>query len=205
LAERLPHGAGASESRHQSPSISLFGGAEILGMCRLYLAVIPIAVLACVLTGCNMKKEPAAIDHKDEPGEYRDRVRESVEQRVGMKGQSVTSRDELVGSWDVAGDTSLGKSPPEPMFRYHLSADGSCVIETTAGGRTLRDTGKWRLNADGTFTLLIDCAPDPSTPGLEHGAVDESRYFLLGLPDGRCVLWNGDGSLFLVLSGRRSR
>ena len=152
-----------------------------------------------------MDKEPRAIDPKDEPGEYRDRVREAVGKRVGVQGQPVTSRDELVGSWEVAADTSFGKLPPEPVFVYHLRADGSCVIETAAGGRTHRDTGRWRLNDDGTFTLRTDCPPDPSTPGLEHGAVDESRYFLLGLPDGRRVLWNGDGSLLLVLSGRRSR
>jgi hypothetical protein len=152
-----------------------------------------------------MNKEPPPIDHMDEVGAYRERVREGVMKRVGMQGQPVASRDALVGSWDVAAATSLGKAPPEPRFVYHLGADGGCVIETTVGGRTHRDTGKWRLNGDGTFTLLIDCPPDPSTPGLEQGAVDESRYFLLGLPDGRRVLWNGDGSLLLVLTARRSR
>jgi hypothetical protein len=120
-----------------------------------------------------------------------------------MDGQPVTNRDDLVGSWDVASETSFGKQPPQPLFVYHLRADGSCVIETTLGGRTHQDTGKWRLNDDGTFTLLIDCPPDPATPGLEHGAVDESRYFLLALRDGRRVLWNGDGSLLLVLSRQR--
>jgi hypothetical protein len=151
-----------------------------------------------------MDNEPSAIDHKDEPGEYRARVREGVLRRVGMEGQPLTSRDQLVGSWDVAADTSMGKLPPEPMAVYHLRPNGSCLIETTIRGRTHRDSGKWRLNGDGTFTLLMDCAPDPSTPGLEQGAVDASRYFILGLPDGRHVLWNGDGSLLLVLSGQRA-
>jgi hypothetical protein len=173
-------------------------------MRQLYLEVVPVAVLACYLTGCNMNKEPPAIDHKDEPGEYRDQVRKGVLKRVGMPGHRIASRDELVGSWDVAADTSFGKRPPEPLLVYHLRADGSCIIETNAGGQAHRDTGRWRLNDDGTLTLLTDCMPDPSTPGLEHGAVDESRYFLLGLSDGRRVLWNGDSSLLLVLSGRRS-
>jgi len=174
-------------------------------MCKQYLAVVPAAVLAVYLTGCNVNKEPSPIDQKDAPGEYRDKVREWVEKRVGMQGQPVTSRDELVGSWDVAADKSVGKLPPERMFVYHLRADGSCDIETTVGDGTHRDTGKWRLNGDGTFTLLIDCPPDPATPGLEHGAVDASRFSLLGLPDGRRVLWTGDGSLLLVLTARRSR
>ena len=206
----VPHvirerGAPGAFSRGPRLLSEVFGGAEVLRMCRMYLVVVPVAVLACYLTGCNMNKEPPAIDHMDEPGEYRNRVREGVLKRVGVQGQPVTSRDELVGSWDVAADTSFGKLPPDPMFVYHLRDDGSCVIETTVGGQRHRDTGKWRLNGDGTFTLLTDCPPDPSTPGLEQGAVDESRYFLLGLSDGRRVLWNGDGSLLLVLSGRRSR
>jgi len=152
-----------------------------------------------------MNKEPLPIDHKDELGEYRDKVRGGVVKRVGMDGQPTSSGDTLVGSWDVAADTSFGKLPPVPLFAYHLEADGSCVIETTTGAGTHRDTGKWRLNEDGTLTLLINCLPDPDTLGLEQGAVDESRYFLLGLRDGRRVLWNGDGSLLLVLSRQRSR
>jgi hypothetical protein len=172
-------------------------------MCRLNLAVARFAVLATFLAGCNMNKEPPAIDHMDEPGAYREKVREGVMKRIGMQGQPVTSRDELVGSWDVAADTSLGKLPLEPMFVYQLRQDGSCVIETILGGSKHQDTGKWRLNGDGTFTLLAEIPPDPSTPGLEKGAAEENKYFLLALPDGRRVIWNGDGSLVMVLSGRR--
>jgi hypothetical protein len=189
--------------RKPSRQVGLGVGNKGFHMSRLYVAVVPVAVLACYLTGCNMNTEPRPIDEKDEAGDYRQRVREGVEKRIGMQGQPITSADELVGSWDVAADTSMGKLPPEPMFVYHLRREGSCVMEMTAGGRTHRDTGNWRLNGDGTFTLLTDCPPDPSTPGLEDGAVDEARYFLLGLPDGRRVLWNGDGSSLLVLSGRR--
>src|SRR6516162_63421 len=98
---------------------------------------------------CNMNKEPKPIDHQDEPGEYRDRVREGVMQRVGMQGQPITSRDEMVGTWDAAIDTSFGKSPPEPMFVYHLDADGRCVIEITLASGTIGNTGTWQLNEDG--------------------------------------------------------
>jgi hypothetical protein len=173
-------------------------------MYRLYVAAVPVAILGCSLVGCNTNKEPRPIDHRDEPGEYREKVREGVIKRIGIPGQPVTNRDDLIGSWDVAADTSFGKLPPEPMSVYHLRADGSCVTETTTGTRTHRDTGKWRLNDDGTFSHLTVFPPDPSTPGLEKGAVEDNRYFLLGLADGRRVLWNGDGSLLLVLSGRRS-
>jgi hypothetical protein len=131
-----------------------------------------------------MNQEPRAIDSKDEPGQYRDQVRAGVLKRVGMSGQPVTSRDDMVGTWDVGIDTSFGKLPPEPTFVYHLEADGGCVIDTMVGTNTLQNSGTWRLHDDGTLTL------------------DQSRYFLLALADGRRVLWNGDGSLLLVLSRR---
>jgi hypothetical protein len=131
-----------------------------------------------------MNQEPRGIDPMDEPGEYRDKVRQGVAKRVGMVGQPLAKRDELFGSWEVAVDTSFGKSPPQPLGIYHLEGDGSCVIETTVAGGTVRNTGKWELNDDGTFKLLIDCAPDPDIPGLEDGAADESRFFVLALPEG---------------------
>src|SRR5262249_39839173 len=108
---------------------------------QLYLALVPVAVLACSFAGCNLDNEPRPIDHKDEPGDYRQKVREGVEKRVGMRGQPVTGPDELVGSWDVAADTSLWELPPKPMFVYHLHADGISVVETTAGGGEQRNTG----------------------------------------------------------------
>jgi hypothetical protein len=139
----------------------------------------------------------------DEPGEYRSKVRKEVWKRVGMRGQAVSSRDDLVGSWDAAVDTSFGKLPPEPAFVYHLRADGSCVIETTTGGKTHQNTGKWRLNEDGTFSLLLWCAPDPEF-GIEEPQLDEDRRHIAALADGRLVMWNGDSSLLVILSGRRS-
>jgi hypothetical protein len=168
-----------------------------------WLYLLPLAVLVCYLTGCNMNKEPLAIHHKDEPGEYRAKVREGVWKRVGMPGQAVTGRDELIGSWDVAADTSFGKRQPEPRFVYHLRADESCVIETSAGGKTHQDTGKWRLNGDGTFSLLTRCAPAPEY-GINESQLDEDRRHVAALAGGRLVMWNGDGSLLLILSRRRS-
>jgi hypothetical protein len=151
-----------------------------------------------------MDNEPLPVDHKDEPGDYRQQVREGVEKRVGMRGQPVTGPDELVGSWDVAADTSLGELPPKPMFVYHLHTDGSSVVETTAGDRMHRNTGEWRLNSDGTFSLLTWCPPDPEF-GIDKPQLDEERNFVAALADGRLVMWNGDGSLLLVLSRQLSK
>ena len=91
-----------------------------------------------------------------------------------------------------------------PMFVYHLRADGSSVIETTAGGGAHRDAGEWRLNRDGTFSLLTSCPPAPEF-GIGEPQLDEERSFVAALADGRLVMWNGDGSLLLVLSRQRSK
>jgi hypothetical protein len=176
-------------------------------VCRPYLALAPVAVLAWHFAGCNMNNEPRPIDHKDEPGDYRQKVREGVEKRVGMRGQPITRPDELVGSWDVAADTSFGELPPKPMFVYHLRADGSSIVETTVGGGTggtHRDTGEWRLNRDGTFSLLTWCPPAPEF-GIDEPQLEEDRRHVAALADGRLVMWNGDGSSLLVLSRKRSK
>lgn len=154
-----------------------------------------------------MKREPRLIDHKDEYGEYRDRVRKAVLREVGMQGQgeSIASRDQLVGWWDSTGNPSLEQQPPETDSVYHLQSDGGCLVKTIIGERIFEENGRWRLNDDGTFSLLFADPPDPSVPGLEHGATEERRYFLLGLPDGRRVLWNGDGSHVELLSPRETQ
>jgi hypothetical protein len=157
------------------------------------------------LIGCNKAGEPAPIDIKDEPGEYRARVRESIQERIGMRGEPIKDRNDLVGDWDVAYDRWFEKLPPKLVFVYHMQADGTLSIETLLDGRRLQDSGWWKLNSDGTFTKLISCPPDPSIPGLENGAIDDSRYHLLGLADGRRVIWNGDGSLVLILSPQKSK
>ncbi len=90
------------------------------------------------------------------------------------------------------------------MFVYHLRADGSSLIETTAGGGTHRDTGEWRLNRDGTFSLLTRCPPAPEF-GIDEPQMEEDRRLVAALTDGRLVMWNGDGSLLLVLSRQRSQ
>lgn len=154
------------------------------------------------LVGCNKTTEPAPIDHMDEPGEYRARIRESVQQRIGNRGEPVKDRTELIGDWDVSYDRWFEKLPTKLAFIYHLHADGTLLIETLVDDRRLEDFGQWRLNSDGTFSEVIECLPDPTIPGMENGAIDESRFHLLGLRDGRRVLWNGDGSLVLLLSRR---
>lgn len=171
---------------------------------RHNLETLLMAAVCCCCAGCDMKSEPRLIDHKDEYGEYRNRVRANVLSEVGAQGQGepITSRDQLIGWWDV--DAVYINEPPEPLFIYHLRADGSCIIKIVNGRKKEEDNTKvrWKLNDNGTFSLFFEYPPDPSIPGFENAAIEEQRRFLLGLREGRRVLWNGDGSSVSLLSPR---
>jgi hypothetical protein len=145
-------------------------------------------------------EEPLPIDHKDEFGEHRATVREGVQRRLGVCGTPITDRKALVGVWDVYSGRRIGHSA-KPVFVFHLADDGRCRVEDVESDSP-PSLGAWLLNADGTFSWLTPCPPDPTIPGLEHGAIDEDRRHLLGLPNGRFVLWNGDGSSVLVFCAR---
>jgi hypothetical protein len=155
------------------------------------------------LFGCNSMSEPAPIDQKDEPGEYRARVRESVQERIGVKGEPIKDRNKLVGDWDVSYDHWFEKLPPKQVFVYHMHADGTLLIETL-GDQVFREAGCWRFKSDSTFSQIFSFPPNPEVSGLEDGATDETRYHLLRLMDGRLVMWNGDASLILLFSMRQT-
>src|SRR5688500_5855589 len=101
--------------------------------------------------------EPAQIDSKDSPGEYRDQVRADGLRRAGGPGRAVTNPAELVGDWQVAFVGDEGE-PPEPAFVYRLGADGTASFEM-AGHPP--DAGGWRLNPGGSLSLLRWCPPMP--------------------------------------------
>lgn len=143
--------------------------------------------------------EPAPIDHMDTPGEYRQQVRAGVFGRMGTPGRAVGDRKELLGDWDV-GFVGLAGGEPEPAFVYRLRPDGGAVVEMPGQPPSL---GEWRLNPDGTFSLLTWCPADPEF-GMPEPQLDEDRRHLAALPNGRLVTWNGDGSLVLLLSPRQA-
>jgi hypothetical protein len=143
--------------------------------------------------------EPQPIDHMDTPGEYRQQVRAGVLNRVGGSGRPVADRAQLVGSWDVT-LVELTGPQSEPTFVYRLGRDGTAAIEV-AGQADSASAGEWRLNPDGTFSLLLWCPPMPEF-GIDEPQRDEDRRHLAALKDGRIVAWNGDGSSVLLLSPR---
>jgi hypothetical protein len=144
--------------------------------------------------------EASPIDHKDEAGVYRAQVRAAVFGRLGGTGQPVTSQEQLVGSWDVVVVGPAGPLPG-PTFVYRLGGDGNSVVEVVGQSGTL-SAGEWRLNPDATFSLLTWCPPEPEF-GIDDPQLDEDRRYVAALADGRVVMWNGDGSLVLLLAPQR--
>jgi len=139
--------------------------------------------------------EAGPLDHKDKPGEYRQQVRAAVFGRVGAQGSPVASREKLVGDWLASFVGFQGQ--PKHAFAYRLTSDGRAVIEMT--GEPASTENEWRLNEDGSFSLLVWIAAMPEY-GLPDPSHEEQRMHLAALPDGRFVLWNGDSSLVQLLS-----
>lgn len=138
----------------------------------------------------------APIDHKDEPGEYRQRVRSNVFDRVGVRGEPVASADQFVGSWRVHFVGMRGETSGQSSV-YRLSTGGRAVVESA--GQPPAENDRWRLNADGSVSWLVWCAAMPEY-GLPEPTYQEQRMHAAALSDGRLVLWNGDGSLVKLLS-----
>jgi hypothetical protein len=140
-----------------------------------------------------MAAEP--IDHKDRPGTYRSEVRSAVFQRVGAAGSRISSREQIVGDWGVnfvgRHGEKLGK---QTVYRFR--PDGQAVIEMEGQPPSTRN--EWRLNADGSFSLMLWYDATPKYGILEAGR-EELRLHPAILEGGNVVLWNGDGSLVKLL------
>src|SRR5687768_7657785 len=107
---------------------------------------------------------------------YRKQVRGSVEERLGARGRSVRDRAEMVGRWRADFDESLIRRRTKPSFIYTFRDDGSALVEGP-GGKD-RSHGRWRLNKNGSFSLILEIEPDPEY-GIEPGTTEEFRYHLM--------------------------
>jgi hypothetical protein len=136
------------------------------------------------------------VDHKDTPGEYRSAVRSGVFKRVGEVGTGLTSREQLIGDWTARFVGMHGETLGKPIV-YRLRPDGQAIIEMEGQPPSTRN--EWRLNADGTFSLMVWCDAMPKY-GLLEPTLEEGRMHAVALESGSFVLWNGDGSLVILLS-----
>ena len=136
------------------------------------------------------------IDHKDEAGEYRDSVRDTVLSQFSIPCSIVTNREEMVGTWRWRASI-----PPvgEVVTEYRFLPTGRFTSKMSRQPQQVSsDKNKWELNQDGTFSLHYWFDADHSTV-VGRAGFEESRYYLRALADGRRVLWNCDGSVVLIL------
>jgi hypothetical protein len=167
--------------------------------CNVGLVVGVISIAWASLGHLSTGRKPmedAPVDHKDTPGGYRQQVRANVLGRVGAQSSAVTSREKLVGDWLVSFVGFQGQEPKQALV-YRLTSDGKAAVEMTGQPPSKED--EWRLNDDGSFSMLVWVAAMPEY-GLPDPTHEEQRMHLAALPDGRLVLWNGDGSLVKLLS-----
>lgn len=131
------------------------------------------------------------IDHKDSDPEYRVAVRRVVETVLGSKLVDIDSAEALLGEWDRT-------CPSLPGFesqRFSYQADGTF--------RSLHDMedsppGKWSIE-NGAYTETTWGAPIPEY-GIHEGTWNPETYHCACTESGGIAIWNGDGSLLLLLT-----
>jgi hypothetical protein len=140
------------------------------------------------------------VDNKDKPGEYRERVRQDVFRRVGAIGAPITSAQQVVGDWAVH---SIGVRGERRVagFSLRLEPNGHAVIAHPQRSPSPHD--EWRVNQDGSFSLIEWCPPMPQY-GITEPQLEEIRRHAAVLPDGSVVIWNGDASVVEQWTGRHN-
>ena len=132
------------------------------------------------------------IDENDEPGAYREAVCAGVLALFGCEASLIASRSDMVGTWEWRAVDEMGEDMGFPPVACQLYEDGRCV--STIPGHPPTEH-QWALNADATLSF---CYPVKVPVGSALPSIDETRFFVRALADGRRVLWNGDASVVKV-------
>lgn len=131
------------------------------------------------------------IDHKDSDPEYRAVVRRGIETRLGCGLTALESPEALLGDWN----RTFPQLPKQASQQFSYFADGTFAApdDTESSPR-----GRWTVE-HGTYTETTWCAPVPEY-GINEGTWNPSTYHAAVTPAGAIVLWNGDGSLLMLLT-----
>jgi hypothetical protein len=108
----------------------------------------------------------------------------------------VTSVEQIAGDWVMTFVGMHGEKRGKPTV-YRFRQSGHAIIQVE--GQPASTRNEWRLNANGTFSLMIWCDAMPKY-GLLEPTREEARMHAAVLNGGDIVLWNGDGSLVKLLS-----
>jgi hypothetical protein len=133
------------------------------------------------------------IDHKDSDREYRAAVREGIETLLGSKLRSLDSPDTLIGDWN----RSFPHLPNGEPQRFTYLPDGTFLSPYDSADSPF---GKWEVR-NGTYIETTWCEPMPEY-GIEDGTWNPETYHCAATDTGAVALWNGDGSMLLLLTKR---
>lgn len=116
---------------------------------------------------------------------------QTIEQWVGTRITPVASPADLLGQWDMrfAGPTGSDRV----QWSYVFEPDGSVAVAN--------EQWRWKLNEDGTLSLIVSLPPGPATDVAEDS---EELVFPFQAADGRIILANDDTSVVEVLTKRPS-
>ena len=131
------------------------------------------------------------IDHKDSDPEYRAAVLDGIETVLGSKLTYVDSPDALLGDWN----RSCPHLPDREPQRFSYLADGTFRSPYDSDDSP---PGKWRID-NGTYTESTWCKPMPEY-GMDEGTWNPETYHCAFAEDESIAIWNGDGSLLLLLT-----
>lgn len=159
---------------------------------RIHVFVFLTLLIGAICEGEAMDR----IDHKDEPGEYRNSVYEGVQETLKFKGEKPASPEALLGDWVVRfGNPYSISAAPVTSYQSFLE-DGAAPAKAADGSwQSVKD--RWKFNDDGSFSLWAYVDPMPEY-GIDEPTYSEERYHVLMKNSDEFVLFNGDGSLIQV-------
>lgn len=136
------------------------------------------------------------IDHKDEPGEYRNSVFARVQETLKFKGDKPAGPEAFLGSWAVRfGNPYSIEAAPVTSYQSFLEDGAAPARAADASWKNLKD--RWKFNDDGSFSLWAYVEPMPEY-GIDESTYSEERYHVLMKNSDEFVLFNGDASLIQV-------
>ena len=132
------------------------------------------------------------IDHKDEPGEYRNAVFSEVQKLLNFTGHKPNDANAFLGDWECSINPYL-EGHSEPKYYQSFLSDGSAPVKACDGSYE-NPKDKWEFNKDNSISLwtYVEAMPEY---GLEEPTYSEDCYHVLIKNENEFVLFNGDGSL----------
>lgn len=131
------------------------------------------------------------IDHKDSDPDYRAAVRSGIEDILHSRLSEVADAEVFVGEWQ----RTCPRLPNRPAQGFTYLADGTFQAPYD---REDSPRGRWAFE-QGVYTEITWGAPSPEY-GILEGTWNPTMYHCAMTEAGEIAIWNGDGSLLLLLT-----